>query len=50
MQQLPISMLILTADFLKLFVVVVGGRERDPNVLILFLSLSSLGFSHSALC
>lgn len=44
-------MLILTADFLKLFVVVVvGGRERDPNVLILFLSLSSLGFSHSALC
>lgn len=45
-------MLILTADFLKLFVVVVVvvGRERDPNVLILFLSLSSLGFSHSALC
>lgn len=51
LQQLPINMLILTADFLKLFVVVVvGGRERDPNVLILFLSLSSLGFSHSALC
>lgn len=43
----PINMLILTPDFVKLYC---WRWRRDTNVLILFLSLSSLSFSHSVLC